>query len=359
MAFAFGSNAASSNTSQGTEQELANDIVLSNPPEDSISELSFSPQADVLSVASWDNKVRIYEVLATGQTEPRCMVQHDAPVLSTCWSADGTKVFSGSVDKSVKIYDIQSGSSQVIGTHDAPVKAVRFVEVGPSNTQAVVSGSWDKTLKYWDMRQPQPVATVAMPERVYAMDSAQKLLVTATAERHVIIMDLNNPTQIFKQTMSPLKWQTRALKCFPQGNGFALGSIEGRCSIQYVDEQEQSNLGFSFKCHRQQKTSPAREANVYALNAISFHPVHGTLSTAGSDGSFNFWDKDAKHRLKGYPVLGTPISATAFNRNGNIFAYALSYDWSKGHQFHVKDQPNTVKLHATKEEEIKPRPKRR
>lgn len=54
---------------------------------------------------------------------------------------------------------------------------------------------------------------------------------------------------------------------------------------------------------------------VYAVNDISFHPVHGTFSTcgesglegdalnahhprSGSDGTVHFWDKDARTRLK-------------------------------------------------------------
>ena len=79
---------------------------------------------------------------------------------------------------------------------------------------------------------------------------------------------------------------------------------------------------FSFKCHRENN-------NVHAVNAISFHPIYGTFSTAGSDGTFNFWDKDSKQRLKGFSSIGGPIASTTFNRNGSIFAYALSYDWSK------------------------------
>jgi hypothetical protein len=39
----------------------------------------------------------------------------------------------------------------------------------------------------------------------------------------------------FGQTViSPLKWQTRAIAVFPNADGFALGSIEGRVAIQYV-----------------------------------------------------------------------------------------------------------------------------
>lgn len=39
---------------------------------------------------------------------------------------------------------------------------------------------------------------------------------------------------------SPLKWQTRVVSCFTasQNAGFAVGSIEGRVAIQYVEEKD-------------------------------------------------------------------------------------------------------------------------
>jgi mRNA export factor len=96
---------------------------------------------------------------------------------------------------------------------------------------------------------------------------------------------------------------------------------------------------------------------VYSVNAISFNPL-GTFSTAGSDGTFHFWDKDAKHRLKGYPYVGGPISATTFNRTGSIFAYAVSYDWSKGYSGNIPNSPENqikVMLHPVGADECKPR----
>lgn len=65
------------------------------------------------------------------------------------------------------------------------------------------------------------------------------------------------------------------------------------------------------------------------VNGIAFHPIHGTLATVGSDGRFSFWDKDARTKLKTSEQLDQPIAACCFNHNGNIFAYASSYDWSK------------------------------
>ncbi|KAJ3120435.1 hypothetical protein HK101_006954, partial [Irineochytrium annulatum] len=65
---------------------------------------------------------------------------------------------------------------------------------------------------------------------------------------------------------------------------------------------------------------------------------------------------DSKQRLKMFPAVGQTISATCFNRTGSIFAYAASYDWSKGHEYHKQGTPNQIFLHATKDEDVKPRP---
>lgn len=342
----------------GITQDLANDTTLTNPPDDSISDIAFSPQADFLSVASWDNKVRIYEVTPQGQSKGLAMFEHQGPVLSTRWSPDGTKVVGAGCDNTVRLFDLQSNTPSQVAQHDQPIRSVRFVDIPNTNSPMIATASWDKTLKYWDLRQPQPVSSVQLPERAYTMDASKSLLVVGTAERHICIVDLNNPGTIFRTSPSPLKWQTRVISCFTTGEGYAVGSIEGRCGIQYVDLKVNQANSFSFKCHRRPLTTPRQETLVYALNSISLHPIYGTLSTAGSDGSFHFWDKDSKHRLKGFSEAGGPITSTAFNKSGSIFAYAISYDWSKGYANNTPQFPTMVKFHPASDEEIKPRPRK-
>ena len=63
-----------------------------------------------------------------------------------------------------------------------------------------------------------------------------------------------------------------------------------------ADELWGNSQSYSFRCHRKGETPT--EMLVYSVNDINFHPVHGTFTTAGSDGSFAFWDKDARSRLK-------------------------------------------------------------
>ncbi|KAG0182377.1 hypothetical protein DFQ28_007445 [Apophysomyces sp. BC1034] len=310
----------------------SNDFKLSSPPTDGVSGLAFSPQADFLAVSSWDNQIRIYEVEPTGNTVPKASYGHEGPVLCVTWSKDGTKVISGGADKAGRMYDVATGQSTQIAEHAEPIKCAKFLDQGQ---QILATGSWDKTIKYWDLRSPTPVGVAQLPERCFSMDTASNLLVAATADRHVVLFDLNSPTTIFK-------WQTRAISAFIDGKGYAVGSIEGRVGIQYIDERDQAK-SFSFKCHRDVSS------NIYSVNAISFHPIYGTFATAGADGQMNFWDKDSKQRLKSFDMMNGPISATGFNRNGSIFAYAVSYDWTKS------TNPAEVYLHATRDEDIKPK----
>jgi mRNA export factor len=77
------------------------------------------------------------------------------------------------------------------------------------------AGSWDRTLKYWDGRQANPVLSVQLPERVYALDVKHPLLVVGCADRHIWVYNLSTPDKPYKQLQSPLKWQTRCVACFP------------------------------------------------------------------------------------------------------------------------------------------------
>ena len=52
---------------------------------------------------------------------------------------------------------------------------------------------------------------------------------------------------------SPLKYATTSICCFGDGKGFAIGSIEGRCGIKYINLDTNSVTSpddFCFKSHR-------------------------------------------------------------------------------------------------------------
>ncbi|RAL13065.1 WD40 repeat domain-containing protein [Aspergillus homomorphus CBS 101889] len=333
---------------------ISKDVNLANPPSDSVSELSWSPVANYLAVSSWDQTVRIYDASQSVTGEGKALFNFPAPVLSCAFSHDGAKVLGGAADGSARLMDLGAGrEAQQVAAHDAPVRCVRFFGNPGMRDPIAVTGSWDQTVKYWDLRQDRPLATLQCQERVYAMDLCQNLLVVATAERHVHIVQLSNPGQIYKTVTSPLKHQTRTVTCIPDASGFAIGSTEGRTGFHYVDESN-SSQNFTFRCHRDMSGGKNTQ-DVFAVNDVSFHPKYYTFSTAGADGTFAFWDKDAHHRLKAFPSVGASITSTGFNHDGSIFAYAVSYDWSKGFRFNTPDHPTRVVFHPVDDAECKPK----
>ncbi|KAF5371835.1 hypothetical protein D9615_009531 [Tricholomella constricta] len=224
---------------QNTSLSAEKDVEMADPPADSISSIEFSSEADLLAVGSWDDSVRVYEVGAGGQSQGKAMHHHQGPVLSVCWGKDG-KVFSGGADNVARMLDISVGQGTLVAQHDAPVKCVKWVDTPGGGVLA--TGSWDKTIKYWDLRTSNPVATVTLPERCYSFDVQYPFMVAGTADRQILMYNLSNPQTPYKTMISPLKGQIRVLSCFTATSttGFAIGSVEGRVAIQYIEDKDSS-----------------------------------------------------------------------------------------------------------------------
>ena len=109
---------------------------------------------------------------------------------------NGAGIVSGGADNTARLYDIATGQATQVAEHTHPVKCVKVVDI--LGTQMIITGSWDSTIKYWDMRQPRPVYSVDIPDKCYAMDAKESLMVAATARQDICIFDLRNPKTISK-----------------------------------------------------------------------------------------------------------------------------------------------------------------
>jgi mRNA export factor len=122
------------------------DVEVIHPPDDAISCIRFSPQSiqqTYLIASSWANDIRCWEIQANGQSIAKAIQKHDAPILSCCWSDDGSKVFTASCDKTAKMWDLQANTFVQIAAHDQPIRTIHYIQ-RPSYT-CVMTGSWDRT----------------------------------------------------------------------------------------------------------------------------------------------------------------------------------------------------------------------
>ncbi|CAD6186110.1 unnamed protein product [Caenorhabditis auriculariae] len=359
----FGSTTSMSSTPVATSS-TPDDILVEGAPDDTVQVLRFSPsttEKPLLAAGSWDGVVRVWMINDNGQSDGKAQQNIPAPVLDLAWTEDGSKIFIAAADKDVRLWDLASNQVAVVGTHDGPVKTCHWIN--GNNYQCLMTGSYDKTLRFWDMRNlptQNSLTNIQLPERVYAADVIYPMAVVALANKNIKVYNLENgPTEV-KNIESPLKFQIRCIAIFKDKSntnpcGFALGTIEGRVAIQYAEAANPKD-NFTFKCHRSAELVNGYQ-EIYGVNDVAFHPSHGTLVTIGSDGRYSMWDKDARTKLKTSDSHPMPLTCADVHSSGQILAYALGYDWSRGHEGNTQAGGVKIVLHKCFED-MKPRAKK-
>lgn len=320
---------------------------LESPPTDGITRICF-PQGrgdTHVAVSSWDKTVRIYD--ATAPQHAKAIHTDNAPVLDVAFLRDSSTFIAGGVSKKVMLWVVGGRSGDALGKHDDAVRCIEWH--GKSNQ--VFSGSWDKTVKAWDPRQKHANATVQVGGKVFSMSTSDDRLCVGLSTKQVAVYDVRALSQPLQVRDPPLKYQLRAIRCMPNGEGFCAGSVEGRVAWEYF-EPGPGKVKYAFKCHR--KTVDGTE-HVYPVNAIAFHPEHGTFASGGGDGVVSVWDGVARKRLWRLPEFETSIASLAFSGDGTRLAIAVSYTYEMGPQKSVP--ANKLFIRNVSETDMRPKKK--
>eukprot|EP00798_Chlamydomonas_sp_ICE-L_P012143 gene12143-15251_t len=210
------------------------------------------------------------------------------------------------------------------------------------------------------------------------MSASNTHLVVGTSGRHVLIFDLrrlDNSGMPEQHRESSLKFQTRTICCYPDGRGFALGSVEGRVAMEFFDQKPEAQTGkYAFKCHRQQEDNTevafpiqvpiGRQDGKNGWGAISLqvsasnHPTHGTFATGGGDGVICTWDGENKKKLFAISKYPTSVSSLAYNRDGSLLAVASSYAHEQGELSQGQQPPDTIYIRRMQDVEVRPKAQR-
>lgn len=82
---------------------------------DGISSIGWSPVANHLVGSSWNNSCYVWEVQPNGQTQGKAQNKdHQQPVLCTAWHHDGSQIFTGGCDKTVRLWNLATNQSQQV-----------------------------------------------------------------------------------------------------------------------------------------------------------------------------------------------------------------------------------------------------
>jgi WD40 repeat protein len=120
-----------------------------------VTSVSFSPDGRRIVSGSSDKTVKVWDA-QTGQ-ETLTFKGDSTYVLSVSFSPDGKRIVSGGYDSTVKVWDAQTGQETfTLKGHSDGVTSVSFSPDG----KRIVSGSGDKTVKVWDAQTGQEMLTL-------------------------------------------------------------------------------------------------------------------------------------------------------------------------------------------------------
>lgn len=209
--------------------------------------------------------------------------------------------------------------------------------------------------------------TIRLPAKPFSMSLTATKLVVAMAARLVHIYDLKSTTMITSQASgstseiepwqkreSSLKFMTRAVACMPNDAGYASSSIEGRVAVEWFDPSTESQARkYAFKCHRQPSMELDGGDIVYPVNALAFHPVHGSFASGGGDGVVALWDATAKRRVRQYQRYPASVAALAFSSDGRYLAVGICPGFEDGTEDYSAEGQTKVFIRELGENEAK------
>lgn len=111
----------------GPQPNPNKDLQISPALPDGISSLSWHPRANILVATSWDNNAYCWEIASNGQATAKASTSHQQPILCSAFNGDGSAVFTGSCDKTVKMWHLATNQAQQVAAHDAPVRHCAFI----------------------------------------------------------------------------------------------------------------------------------------------------------------------------------------------------------------------------------------
>jgi WD40 repeat protein len=113
---------------------------------------------------SMDYTLKVWD-LETGR-EVHTLAGHESWVQAVAVTPDGQYAVSGSRDYTLKVWDLQTGREmRTLAGHRDHVLAVAVMPDG----RYAISGSDDRTLKVWNLKAGQELATVALDGASYCI----------------------------------------------------------------------------------------------------------------------------------------------------------------------------------------------
>ena len=287
-----------------------------------VNSLAISPDGKILASGSWDKTIKIWN-LETGEFIGT-LTGHSDRVNSVAISGDGKMLASGSSDETIKFWNLDTG--ELLFTFPGHSMEVNSVAISPNGLVIASSGGADNTIKLWNLRTGELLRTLRghldnVNSVVFSPDG--KILASGSSDATSKVWDVESGKLL--RTLSGLNVGVNSVAIGPDGQ--ILASVSNDYTIKLRNLQTGSLLRILNSNSDRGKGVPSLEMNE-GLHILQNYVSRGdsvaisrdglTLASGCDDNTIKIWNLltgELLSSLSGH--LGT-VYSVAIAPSGNI-----------------------------------------
>jgi WD40 repeat protein len=224
---------------------------------------------------------------------------HKQGVTSVAFSPDGKSIVSGSEDGNVRIWDSANGDPlRVLPGHHGWVNSVAFSPDG----KFLVSGSTDGTVRVWDadsgeLRHEMKGHNQSVTGVAFGRDGNG--IVSGSEDGTIRIWDADSGK--LRRELPGHEGAVTSVAFGRDGNGIVSGSEDGRIRIWDADTGNPLHVLGEHEC---------------GVSAVGFSPDGKRIVSGSQDGRIRLWDVDSGKSLPGPAGHEDRVTSVAFSPDG-------------------------------------------
>ncbi|MEG4987323.1 serine/threonine protein kinase [Microcoleus sp. BR0-C5] len=289
-----------------------------------VNSLAISPDGKILASGSWDKTIKIWNLETTELIGT--LTGHSDRVNSVAISYDGKMLVSGSSDETIKFWNLHSGD--LLCTFPGHSMEVNSVAINPKGLVIASCGGADNTIKLWNLRSGELLRTLRghsdnVNAVVFSPDG--KILASGSSDATSKVWDVESGKLL--RTLSGLNVGVNSVAIAPDGQ--ILASVSNDYTIKLRNLHTGSllrilntnsgrgkgvtNLGTNEAVHILQNYVSRGESVAISGDGL-------TLASGCDDNTINIWNLQTGELLTSLKGHSGTVYSVAIAPSGNLLA---------------------------------------
>ncbi|KAK3364018.1 hypothetical protein B0T25DRAFT_587633 [Lasiosphaeria hispida] len=267
-----------------------------------VQSVAFSPDGSRIASGSHDRTIRIWD--ARSGKEVQKLEGHSNLVQSVAFSPDGSRIASGSYDNTIRIWDARSGKEvQKLEGHSSWVQSVAFSPDG----SRIASGSHDNTIRIWDARSGKEVQKLkghsdSVLSVAFSPDGSR--IASGSHDSTICIWDARSGKEV--QKLEGYSDSVQSVAFSPDGSRIASGSYDN--TIRIWDARSGKEV---------QKLKGHSNLVLSWVQSVAFSPDGSRIASGSDDSTIRIWDARSGKEVQKLKGHSDSVQSVAFSPDGN------------------------------------------